>query len=192
MKRQFFLLSLFLLTVYLLSAQTRPSRHVVAAPLGHLPIALSTEHKPPLKIAIAGLTHTHVHWLLGRPDRGDVQVVGIVETNKELAQRYAVQHGYRMDIVFNSMQEMIAKTRPEAVAAFGTIYEHLAVVQTCAPLGIHVMVEKPLAVSLAHARKMKILADKHKILLLTNYETTWYATNHQAYAMVHQDSAIGD
>ena len=192
MKRQFFLLSLFLLTVYLLSAQTRPSRHVVAAPLGHLPIALSTEHKPPLKIAIVGLTHTHVHGLLGRPDRGDVQVVGIVETNKELAQRYAAQHGYSMDMVFHSMQEMIAKTRPEAVAAFGTIYEHLAVVQTCAPLGIHVMVEKPLAVSLAHARKMKILADKHKILLLTNYETTWYATNHQAYAMVHQDSAIGE
>ena len=192
MKRQFFLLSLFLLTVYLLSAQTRPSHHVVPAPLGYLPITLSTEHKPPLKIGIVGLTHTHVHWLLGRPDRGDVQVVGIVETNKELAQRYAVQHGYSMDMVFHSMPEMIAKTRPEAVAAFGTIYEHLAVVQTCAPLGIHVMVEKPLAVSLAHARKMKILADKHKILLLTNYETTWYATNHQAYAMVHQDSAIGE
>ena len=192
MKRQFFLLSLFLLTVYLLSAQTRPSHHAVPAPLGYLPITLSTEHKPPLKIGIVGLTHTHVHWLLGRPDRGDVQVVGIVETNKELAQRYAVQHGYSMDMVFHSMPEMIAKTRPEAVAAFGTIYEHLAVVQTCAPLGIHVMVEKPLAVSLAHARKMKILADKHKILLLTNYETTWYATNHQAYAMVHQDSAIGE
>jgi predicted dehydrogenase len=146
----------------------------------------------PLRIGIIGLTHTHVHGLLGRPDRGDVKVVGIVEPNKELARRYAKEHGFSMDIVFNSMTEMIAKTKPEAVAAFGTIYEHLAVVETCAPLGIHVMVEKPLAVSLEHAKKMKVLADKYKILLLTNYETTWYATNHKTYQLVNQEKAIGE
>ncbi len=157
-----------------------------------LTCALPAQTKSPLRIGIVGLTHTHVHWLLGRQNQGDVQVVGIVETNKDLAQRYAKQHGYSMDIVFNSMADMIAKTKPEAVAAFGTIYEHLEVVETCAPLGIHVMVEKPLAVSLKHARKMKKLADKYKILLLTNYETTWYATNHKTYEMVHTDHAIGD
>ena len=148
--------------------------------------------KKPLRIGIAGLTHTHVHWLLGRPERGDVEIVGIVEPNRALAQRYADQHGYSMDIVFISITEMIAKTKPEAVFAFGTIYEHLKVVQTCAPLGIHVMVEKPLAVSLDHAKKMKLLADKYKILLLTNYETTWYATNHKAYEIVNDDKAIGE
>lgn len=142
-------------------------------------------------MAVVGLTHTHVHWILGRADRGDIRIVGIVEPNKDLARRYAAQHGYSMEIVFNSMAEMIAKTKPEAVAAFGTIYEHLEVVQTCAPLGIHVMVEKPLAASLDHARKMKLLADKHKIILFTNYETTWYATNHKAYEIVHTDGAIG-
>lgn len=145
-----------------------------------------------LRIGIAGLTHTHVHWLLGRPERGDVQIVGIVEPNRELAQRYAVQHGFSMDIVFNTLAEMIEKTRPEAVAAFGTIYEHLGVVETCAPRGIHVMVEKPLAVSLEHARRMKMLADQYKILLVTNYETTWYATNHKAYSLVNEDKAIGE
>ena len=149
------------------------------------------QEKNPLRIGVVGLTHTHVHWILGRADRGDIKIVGIVEPNKGLARRYAAQHGYSMDLVFSSMAEMIAKTKPEAVAAFGTIYEHLQVVQTCAPLGIHVMVEKPLAVSLDHARKMKLLADKHKIILFTNYETTWYATNHRAYEMVHTESAIG-
>lgn len=148
--------------------------------------------KKPLRIGIAGLTHAHVHGLLSRPQRGDVTIVGIAEPNKELAKRYADQHGYSLDMVFNSMAEMIAKTKPEAVAAFGTIYDHLEVVQTCAPLGIHVMVEKPLAVSLDHAKKMKALADKYKILLLTNYETTWYPSNHKAYEIVNKDKAIGD
>ena len=140
--------------------------------------------KAPLRVGVVGLTHTHVHWILGREGRTDIKIVGIVERNRELAQRYAKEHGYSMDIVFNTMEEMIAATKPEAVTAFGTIYEHLAVVQTCAPKGIHVMVEKPLAVSLDHARQMAALAKKHRIQLLTNYETTWYPTTHQAYEVL--------
>jgi len=148
--------------------------------------------KKPLRMGIAGITHSHVHGLLGRPERGDVQIVGIVEPNKELAKRYSDRYGYSMNIVFNSMAEMISATKPEIVAAFGSIYQHLEVVQACAPLGIHVMVEKPLAVSVEHAQKMKILADKHKIILLTNYETTWYASNHKAYEIVNKNKDIGD
>ncbi len=145
----------------------------------------------PLKVGIVGLTHTHVHWILGREDRGDIQIVGIVEPNRELAERYSKQHGYSMSIVFNTMEEMISATRPEAVTAFGTIYEHLKVVEICAPLGIHVMVEKPLAVSLKHAKKMEALAKKHNIHLLTNYETTWYPSNHKAFDLL-KNGAVGD
>jgi len=86
---------------------------------------------------------------------------------------------------------MLKNVKPEAVTAFGTIYEHLEVVEKFAPLGIHVMVEKPLAVSLDHAKKMQTLANKYNIHLLTNYETTWYATNHKTYQMVHNENAIG-
>jgi predicted dehydrogenase len=79
---------------------------------------------------------------------------------------------------------MIEAKKPEGVTAFGSIYEHLEVVETCAPLGIHVMVEKPLAVSVEHASKMAQLAKQHNIHLITNYETTWYPTNEKAYEMV--------
>ncbi|MEM8568517.1 MAG: Gfo/Idh/MocA family oxidoreductase [Bacteroidota bacterium] len=141
------------------------------------------EKSEPLRIGVAGLTHTHVHWLLGRPDRGDVEIVGIAEPNGELALRYVNQHGLDPKLIYPSLGEMIIKTTPEAITAFGTIYEHLEVVQKCAPKGIHVMVEKPLAVSLAHAMEMKELAKKHEIKLLTNYETTWYPTNHKIFEM---------
>lgn len=148
--------------------------------------------KQPLRLGIAGITHSHVHGLLARPELGDVQIVGIVEPNKELAERYASRYGYSMNIVFNSITEMITKTKPEIVAAFGSIFQHLEVVQACAPMGVHVMVEKPLAVSLDHALKMKTLAEKHKIFLLTNYETTWYATNHRAHEMVNKTKDVGE
>lgn len=145
----------------------------------------------PLKLGVIGLTHTHVHWILGRENIGDIEIVGIVEPNKELAERYSKQHGFSMDLVFGSMEEFLAKTKPEAVAAFGTIYEHLEVVETFAPKGIHVMVEKPLAVSLDHAEKMEKLAEKHNIHLLTNYETTWYPTNHKTKDIL-KTGEIGD
>ena len=145
----------------------------------------------PLKIGIVGLTHTHVHWILGSKDAKDFKIVGIVETNKDLAKRYLDQYGLSMDLVYDSMEAMINATQPESVTAFGTIFEHLEVVETCAPKGIHVMVEKPLAVSLEHAKKMKTLAEKYNIHLLTNYETTWYPTNHRAKELLNE-GAIGD
>jgi predicted dehydrogenase len=151
-----------------------------------------TPKKAPVKIGVAGLTHSHVHWILGRENKGDVEIVGIAEPNRELAQRFAKQHGFSMNLVYNTLEEMLEKTKPQAVTAFNTIYGHLEVVQACAPRGVHVMVEKPLAVSMEHARQMEALAKKHKIFLLTNYETTWYGSNHKAYDMVIKDKAIGD
>ena len=146
----------------------------------------------PVKIGVIGLTHAHVHWVFGNEPRGDIKIVGIVEPNKELAQRYADQYKFSMDMVYNSMGELISKTTPEAVTAFGTTYDHLKIVQTAAPKGIHVMVEKPLAVSMKHAKKMESLAKKHRIHLLTNYETTWYPTNHKAYELSKKERIIGD
>lgn len=153
--------------------------------------SFSQNKKQRLKVGVIGLTHTHVHWIFGSEPRGDIEIVAIVEPNKELAERYAKQHNFSMDIVYPSMQDMLNHIKPEAVTAFGTIYEHLEVVETAAPLGIHVMVEKPLAVSLEHAQKMEALAKKHNIYLLTNYETTWYPTTHKAYQLFKEDNAIG-
>ncbi|MBD3626854.1 Gfo/Idh/MocA family oxidoreductase [Cyclobacterium sp.] len=144
-----------------------------------------------VKIAVVGLTHSHVNWILGREDKGDIEIVGIVEPNTDLAERYLSRHDISMDLVYKDMESLFEKVRPEAVTAFGSIYEHLEVVQACAPLGIHVMVEKPLAVSMEHAKKMEALAREHNIHLLTNYETTWYASNHEVKERVKDNSVIG-
>lgn len=147
---------------------------------------------PPLRVGVVGLVHTHVHWILGREKRGDIEIVGIVEPNRDLAQRYSEQHGYSMDIVYNTLEEMVEATKPEAVTAFNTIFDHLKTVEYCAPRGIHVMVEKPLAVSWDHAQKMIALARQHRIQLLTNYETTWYGSTHEAHDLVHAQQKLGD
>jgi predicted dehydrogenase len=142
----------------------------------------------PLKIGVIGLSHTHVHWIFNSEERGEISIVGIVEPNEDLAARYARQYDFPLSKIYASNEELISNAQPDAVTAFGNIYDHLSVVQFFAPKGIHIMVEKPLAVSLEHARQMAELARKHKVQLLTNYETTWYPTNHKAYELLQQDS----
>lgn len=147
--------------------------------------SLVISQEKPLKIGVAGLHHGHVGWVLEANRRDDIEIVGIAEPNRELAERYAKQHGISMAIVFDTVEEMVEKTNPEAVTGFGATFHHLEIVQVCAPRGIHVMVEKPLAVSLAHAKEMADLAKKHQIHLLTNYETSWYASNEKANELLH-------
>lgn len=147
----------------------------------------------PLRVGVAGLVHTHVHQILktyGKP--GAIEVVGIAEPNRALAERYAKQYGFPMSLVYPTVQAMLDKTRPEAVTDFGRIVDHRKTVEACAPRGIHVMVEKPLATSYADAKAMAALARKHQTQLLTNYETTWYGSNHKAYALANTSNALGD
>ncbi len=148
--------------------------------------------REPLEIGIIGLTHTHVHWIFNSDKRSEFEIVGIVEPNKELVLEYAKQYQFSMDLVYDTIEELIDAKHPKAVTAFGNIYDHLMIVETCAPRGIHVMVEKPLAVNLEHAKRMESLAKKHRIHLLTNYETTWYPTSHKAYELLKKDSIVGD
>lgn len=154
-----------------------------------VPLAMAQD--APLRIGVAGLSHGHVGWILNTKDRKDIKVVGFVESNQDLVNKYAKEYNYPMDMFYGSLDEMIRKAKPEAVTAFGDIYSHLAVVEACAPQGVHVMVEKPLAVNLDHAKRMEALSNKHYIHLLTNFETSWYPTNHKAYELL-KNGSIGD
>ncbi|WP_119080355.1 Gfo/Idh/MocA family protein [Chitinophaga alhagiae] len=127
-----------------------------------------------LRVAVAGITHGHVGWILGRADKGDIELCGIYEPDTALAKSYAKRYGFSEQLLYHQLPTMLDAVKPEAVLGFGSVFSHLQVVEACAPRGIHVMVEKPLAVSLEHALKMEKLARQHGIHLLTNYETSWY------------------
>jgi predicted dehydrogenase len=155
------------------------------------PAAAQTE--TPVRIGIDGLTHDHIHGLLRNyGKRTDIVIVGIAEKNKTLVKRLADSYGFDTSIVYDNLETMVEKTKPQGVVAFNSIYEHLNTVEICAPRNIHVMVEKPLAVNSQHANKMAELARKYNILLLTNYETSWYPTNHKAFEMAVDKDELGD
>jgi predicted dehydrogenase len=144
-----------------------------------------------LKLGVDGLSHGHVVWVFKHNDTTTFDLVGIAEPNRDLAERLSKRFGFSMDIVYPNLEEMLDKTKPEAVAAFNATYEHLNTLKQCAPRGIHVMVEKPLAINYKHAEQMASLSRKYQIHLITNYETTWYPSHQFVNQVLNKEKKIG-
>jgi predicted dehydrogenase len=149
--------------------------------------------KPPVRYAIVGLTHDHARGFIpSAKNRTDIRLVGIVEPDRELAERYAKSFKLSTNLFYASLTDLLAKTNVQAVATFTSTFEHRRVVEECAGRGLTVMMEKPLAVSMEHARSMQAAAKKAGIQVLVNYETTWYPANQEAYTIVNEQKAIGN
>ncbi len=145
-----------------------------------------------LNVGIAGLAHDHVHGILNQYKKGEVRIAGIAESDSQLVERYKKTYLLPDSLFYRNLESLLAHTKPEVVLAYTPISEHIYVVESCAPKGIPVMVEKPLATTVKDAERMVTLAKQFHIRVLTNYETTWYNSNQQIYEMVHSQHAIGD
>jgi predicted dehydrogenase len=146
----------------------------------------------PLRVGIVGLVHGHVQGFLDHSlHNPEIEIVGIAEPDQSLASRYAKKYGLAQNLLFSDLEEMLERAHPQAVLVYTNTYDHRRVVEICARHGVHVMMEKPLAVTLEDALAIKKAADAGNIQVLVNYETTWYASNRAAYDLVHE-GALGD
>jgi len=161
-----------------------PAPPVNLAPVPFIPaVPISS-----LKLGIAGLSHDHVNGILSDYHDGKVIIVGIAEADKQLCAKYKEKYQLPDSIFFDDLKKMAVTKKPDAVLGFNPVAKHIDVVEICAPLGISVMVEKPLAANLTQAKRMEFLALKYYIKLLTNYETTWYPSYQHVYNAVAKDS----
>jgi predicted dehydrogenase len=147
---------------------------------------------PPLRVAIVGLEHGHVEGFLSQlPRHSDVQLVGIADEDTTLWQKYGRKYSLPDTLFFKSMANMIEMRHPQAVLVYTSIAEHRHAIEIAAQYGVSVMVEKPLTISLEDALAIRNIAHEHKIHVLVNYETTWYASNRAAYEEL-TDRHLGD
>jgi predicted dehydrogenase len=145
-----------------------------------------------LHVAVAGLAHDHVHGILNQYKKGEVIITGIAEQDEQLIQRYKKSYQLPDSLFYRDLETLLKHHKPDAVLAYNAISEHIGVVEICAPKGISVMVEKPLATTTKDAERMAALARQYHIYVLTNYETTWYNSNQQLYEMVKSKDQFGE
>ncbi len=139
-----------------------------------------------LRVVVVGLNHDHVHSVLNQFNKGEVKIVGIVEPDKLLQQKFGKRYHLPDSLFFNDLKKLVIDKKPAAVLGYNEVAKHVDIVEICAPLGIAVMVEKPLAATLAQAKRMELLANKFHVKVLTNFETTWYASYLDVYNSIRQ------
>lgn len=144
-----------------------------------------------LKVVVVGLNHDHVHNVLHAFKDGKVTIIGIVEPNQQLWKRFGKQYNLPDSLFSVDLKKLLQLKRPDAVLGYNEVSGHLDIVKVCAPLHLPVMVEKPLAATLEQAKQIERLANQYNVRVLTNYETTWYASYYDVYNTINQGD-IGD
>ena len=156
-------------------------------------MANAQDIKPPVRVAVVGLSHDHAYGFFPQlRGRAEVELIGVVETNRDLIATYTQRYNLSTNLFFASLDDLFAKTKVQLVATFTSTFEHRAVVERCAKEHVDVMMEKPLAVNMKHARAIEAAAKRGNIQVFVNYETTWYPGNQTAYEMVHDRKEIGE
>jgi len=150
-----------------------------------------SSERAPVHLAVAGMVHGHVHGFLQARPYDDVRLVGVAEADTALLRRRADQYDIAVERRYRVFETMLKETTPDAVVVFTHTYGHRRVVETAAEYGVDVMVEKPLAVNMEHARAMQDAAEAHDIDVLVNYETTWYPSTERVYTLARTQKRLG-
>ena len=143
-----------------------------------------------LRVAVLGMAHDHL-WtnLTQLSEINDVNLVAGADADPRLLEQFTQETG--CDAVYDDYEALLEQVKPDAVFGFGATGEHADVVEMCAPLGIHVMVEKPMAATLEQADRMLAAARKHETRLMINWPTAWSRPLRTAKRLV-EEGAIGD
>ena len=146
----------------------------------------------PVPVAIVGLAHGHVQGFLGGlSQHPEVKLVGISDPVAALRDKYEQKYHLPHAMFFASEKAMLEATHPAAILVYTSPEGHLPAIEVAAPMHVAAMVEKPLATTVPDALKIQQLSETNHVPVLTNYETTWYASNAAAGQML-ADGKIGE
>jgi glucose-fructose oxidoreductase len=163
-------------------------------------LAARVDPPAPLRLAIVGLAHGHVAGFLhgsalvpagGAARRPDVEIVAVVDPNRDLFDKYSKEFHFPPEMYFSTVDDMAAHVHPQAALVFTSTFDHTKVVEDCARHGVHVMMEKPMAVSYKDALAMADAARRGHVHVLVDYETSWYSSNKAARDLVEKGT-LGD
>ncbi|MGD9518867.1 MAG: Gfo/Idh/MocA family protein [Armatimonadota bacterium] len=139
-----------------------------------------------MRLAVMGIAHSHIQSLIGYAKQiEDVELVAIADARREdgaseLATRFEIPQ------VFSDYEQLLASARPDAVLCCAENSSHVAVVEACAGEGVPVMVEKPLAGTVAEAQRIAELAQAGGIRVMTNWPFLWSAAFHKLHDLVRE------
>jgi predicted dehydrogenase len=154
------------------------------------------------RLAIIGFAHMHINnvaSLFG--DHPQVEWVGCADTLPAVPELRAAPYtrdwnrAHLMEKLalpryYDDYRELLEQESPDIVIVTTENAQHPAVVEACAGAGAHVCVEKPMAMSLAHALRMDRACRAAGTRLVVNWPLTWSPAARTAKALI-DDGQIG-
>lgn len=114
-------------------------------------------------VGCGGIMHEHYSWLSAMEG---VKIAGHCDVDKERAEDCAAKHGGQ---AFRDHEAMFDKVKPHAVYIGVPPYGHVGMEEAAAERGIHLFVEKPIALDKATAKRIASAVRKAKILSSVGY-----------------------
>src|SRR5262245_36834579 len=125
-------------------------------------------NKPRIKIGQIGVGHAHANKLSVFRESPDYEVVGIVESDKELRERASQQAPFR-DLPWMTEEQLLNTPGLSAVMVETRVRDLLPTAERCIAAGKHIGLDKPAGESLAQYRKLLNAAERQKLLVQMGY-----------------------
>ncbi len=98
----------------------------------------------------------------------EVELVAVADANGDRADCIACRMGPKVR-PYQNHEAMLDEQRPDLITIAVPTSEHLRVARAAIERGVHVLVEKPIAASLAEALEMTRLAEQHGVVLTVGH-----------------------
>ena len=140
-----------------------------------------------MKIRVAGINFDHMHMgdlLRMAFNHPQAELVGICDEHPERMQSAICNFNLPAERVFTDVAQCLEETRPDFAILCPATARHAEYVERVAPHGVHMLVEKPFAASVAEADRMIAAARRHRVMLAINWPLRWYPSHCTAYRLL--------
>ena len=114
-----------------------------------------------VKVVLSGCGGMSNTWFTAAKTFDDVELVGLVDIVPEAAERRKTEHGLTTAVIGTDLASVIQETGANAVFDVSIPEAHYGTTMTALNNGCHILGEKPMADTMAHAREMLDTAIKN-------------------------------
>jgi glucose-fructose oxidoreductase len=139
------------------------------------------------KIAAINFDHFHMGDNLRMvAQHPDAEIVGVCDERPERMQEVVRNLAIPQDRVFADYRRCIELTRPEIVLLCPATAHHGEWTERIAEFGVHILIEKPFAASLAEADRMIAATQAAGVQLAINWPLAWYPPHRTTKRLVDE------
>ncbi|MFO1065015.1 MAG: Gfo/Idh/MocA family oxidoreductase [Pirellulales bacterium] len=143
---------------------------------------------------VVGISFEHMHMgdnLRMAAEHPQCEVVGVCDASPERMQRVIADLSLQGDAVFTDWQRCIDQARPDLIVLCPATGNHALWVERLAPFGLPILIEKPMAASLAEADRMIEACRRHDVRWAINWPLVW-VPSHRTAKRIIDEGRIGE